>query len=99
MNNIKQYVQEIKTVFTRANRLLKIPSVSADSYSQDVIDTADAVKASLEKAGCKTVEICDTPGYPIVYGEHIIDPEFTNRFLWSLRCTTTRSNRIMDIAI
>jgi acetylornithine deacetylase/succinyl-diaminopimelate desuccinylase-like protein len=38
-----------------------------------VINTAEAVKASLEKAGCNFVEICETPGYPIVFGEHIID--------------------------
>jgi acetylornithine deacetylase/succinyl-diaminopimelate desuccinylase-like protein len=31
------------------------------------------VKLSLEKAGCDSVEICKTPGYPIVYGEKIID--------------------------
>jgi hypothetical protein len=45
--NIKQYVQENKERFLQELiDLLKIPSVSADSaYSQDVIDTADAVKA------------------------------------------------------
>jgi hypothetical protein len=49
---------------------LKIPSVSADTaYSQDVIDTSEAVKLSLEQAGCDFVEICETAGYPIVYGE------------------------------
>jgi acetylornithine deacetylase/succinyl-diaminopimelate desuccinylase-like protein len=38
--------------------LLKIPSVSADTaYSQDVIDTSEAVKLSLEQAGCDFVEI------------------------------------------
>ncbi len=75
MNNIKSYVQENKDRFIKELiELLKIPSVSADAaYSQDVINTAAAVKASLEKAGCNFVEICDTPGYPIVFGEHIID--------------------------
>ncbi len=34
---------------------------------------AKAVKQSLEDAGCDSVEICETPGYPIVYGEKIID--------------------------
>ena len=33
----------------------------------------EAVKESLEKAGCDFVELCETPGYPIVYGEKIID--------------------------
>jgi len=61
--------------------LLKIPSVSADPvYSQDVIDTANAVKESLEKAGCDFVEICDTPGYPIVYGEKTIDKNLPTVF-------------------
>jgi len=77
MDTIKQYVQENKERFiNELVDLLKIPSVSADSaYSQDVIDTANAVKASLEKAGCDFVELCETPGYPIVYGEKIIDPK------------------------
>lgn len=75
MNTIKTYVQENKSRFiNELIELLKMPSVSADpAYSQDVINTADAVKVSLEKAGCNFVEICETPGYPIVFGEHIID--------------------------
>ena len=75
MDNIKNYVQQNKERFiNELIELLKIPSVSADSaYAHDVIATADAVKASLEKAGCQHVEICETPGYPIVFGEHIID--------------------------
>ncbi|MCR4031835.1 MULTISPECIES: dipeptidase [Flavobacterium] len=76
MENIKSYVQQHKDRFiNELIELLKIPSVSADTaYSQDVIDTAEAVKESLSKAGCDYVETCDTPGYPIIYGEKIIDP-------------------------
>jgi acetylornithine deacetylase/succinyl-diaminopimelate desuccinylase-like protein len=76
MENIKSYVQQHKDRFiNELIELLKIPSVSADTaYSQDVIDTAEAVKESLSKAGCDLVEVCDTPGYPIIYGEKIIDP-------------------------
>ena len=75
MENIKLYVNQHKNRFiNELIELLKLPSISADSaYSQDVLNTADAVKEALEKAGCDTVEICDTPGYPIVYGEKIID--------------------------
>ena len=64
MDTIKTYVQENKTRFiNELIELLKIPSVSADpAYSQEVFNTADAVKLSLEKAGCDFVEICDTPG-------------------------------------
>ena len=55
--------------------LLRIPSVSADpKFKDDVFAAANFVKESLVKAGADTVEICETPGYPIVYGEKIIDP-------------------------
>lgn len=76
MDDIKPYVQQHKDRFiSELVDILKIPSVSADSaYSQDVIDMSEAVKKSLEDAGCDLVEICDTPGYPIVYGEKTIDP-------------------------
>ena len=75
MENLKSYIGKNKDRFiNELIELLKIPSISADSaYSQDVLNTADAVKEALEKAGCDTVEICETPGYPIVYGEKIID--------------------------
>lgn len=74
--NSKQFVQENKDrLIDELIELLKMPSISADSaYSQYVINTAEAVKESLEKAGCDIVEMCETPGYPIVYGEKIIDP-------------------------
>jgi len=76
MQNRNSYIENNKDRFIKELiDLLKIPSVSADSaFSQDVLNTADAVKTSLEKAGCDKVEICETPGYPIVYGEKIIDP-------------------------
>ncbi len=76
MSDIKKYVEENKERFiNELVELLKIPSISADSaYKNDILKTASAVKTSLEKAGCDKVEICETPGYPIVYGEKIIDP-------------------------
>lgn len=75
MKNVKEYIANHKDRFlTELIELLKIPSISADSaFSQDVLDTADAVKLALENAGCDIVEIHETDGYPIVYGEKIID--------------------------
>ncbi len=75
MNHIQSYISEHKDRFlNELIELLKIPSISADSaYKNDVLKTADAIKISLEKAGCDAVEICETDGYPIVYGEKIID--------------------------
>ena len=74
MQNSKEYIENHKDRFiNELIELLKIPSVSADpAFSQDVLHTAEVVKTSLEKAGCDFVEICETPGYPIVYGEKII---------------------------
>ncbi|MEN7546520.1 dipeptidase [Rapidithrix thailandica] len=55
--------------------LLKIPSVSTDAkHKPDVIKTAEFVKEKLLSAGADVVEICETAGLPIVYGEKIIDP-------------------------
>jgi len=75
MKNIKTFVEKNKDQYiSELIEILKIPSVSADpSFEKDVIRMADAVKKSLENAGCNFVEICQTPGYPIVFGEHIID--------------------------
>ena len=76
MQTIQSYIKEHKQrLLDELIDLLKIPSISADSaYKNDVIKTADVIKESLEKAGCDKVEICETPGYPIVYSEKIIDP-------------------------
>ena len=75
MQKIKAYLNQHKDRFiNELIQLLKMPSVSADSaYSQDVLDTAEAFATSLKNAGCDVVEICETQGYPIVYGEKIID--------------------------
>lgn len=54
--------------------LLKIPSVSADSkFSGDMRVAADFIKSKMEEAGVDKAEICETEGYPIVYGEKIVD--------------------------
>jgi acetylornithine deacetylase/succinyl-diaminopimelate desuccinylase-like protein len=75
MQSIQSYINDNKDRFLyELIELLKIPSISADSaYATDVLKTADEIKISLEKAGCDHVEICETEGYPIVYGEKIID--------------------------
>ena len=76
MKALTTYIENHKNRFIdELVELLKIPSVSADSaYNQDVLNTAEFVKKSLEKAGCELVELCETPGYPIIYAEKIIDP-------------------------
>ena len=75
MSTIQNYIEENKDRFLEELiSLLKIPSVSADkAYKSAVLNTADFVLESLKKAGCDLVEMCETPGYPIIYGEKIID--------------------------
>ncbi|EOR96736.1 Catalyzes the cleavage of p-aminobenzoyl-glutamate to p-aminobenzoate and glutamate, subunit A [Arcticibacter svalbardensis MN12-7] len=75
MQNIKQYVEENKQRFlNELVELLKFPSISADpQYKNDVLKTAEFVAEKLKEAGADNVEVCPTAGYPIVYGEKIID--------------------------
>lgn len=75
MKNIQSYINTHKDTFlNELIELLKIPSISADSaYKKDVIKAAEFVSDSLKKAGCDHVEICETEGYPIIYGDKIID--------------------------
>ena len=77
MTEIRSYINNHKERFlNELIDLLKIPSISADSaYKKEVLKTADFVKNQLELAGCNSVEICQTNGYPIVYGEIIKDPK------------------------
>jgi acetylornithine deacetylase/succinyl-diaminopimelate desuccinylase-like protein len=76
MQNVKEYIDAHKDRFiNELIELLKIPSVSADSaFAKATHQTAATVADSLRRAGCDTVEICETPGYPIVYADKIIDP-------------------------
>ncbi|OUJ71627.1 dipeptidase [Hymenobacter crusticola] len=54
---------------------LRIPSVSADpKFHNDILKAAEYLKARLEEVGLENVELCQTAGNPIVYGEKIVDP-------------------------
>jgi len=76
MSQIKSYVQENQERFlNELFDILRIPSISADpAYQADTEKTAEAVRQKLEEAGADNTEVCPTAGYPIVYGEKIIDP-------------------------
>lgn len=83
---IKTCMMDLQTVdkYIEANKdrfldelidLLKVPSVSADpAFSKDVLRAAELLSSRLTEIGMENVEICPTAGYPIVYGEKIIDP-------------------------
>ena len=75
MDATQRFIQENKQRFLdELVELLKIPSISADpAYNQDVLDTAEKTAQFLTQAGVDNVEVCETEGYPVVYGEKIID--------------------------
>lgn len=76
MEEIKKYIEDNKQRFLdELFELLRFPSVSADpKHQSDVLKTADYVANQLRLAGADQVEVCETDGYPVVYGEKIIDP-------------------------
>jgi len=75
MRQVSEYIQANKDRFIEELiELLKIPSVSADSnYKGNVMDAAEVVRKSLEKAGADKTELCQTAGFPVVYAEKMID--------------------------
>jgi len=76
MEKAVQYIQENKQRFLdELFELLRIPSVSADpKYKEDVARCAESVADHLRKAGADNVEVCQTKGHPIVYGDKMVDP-------------------------
>ena len=75
MRNTQDYITSNKDRFlNELLNLLRIPSVSADSkYNDEVVKCANTLAEDLKKIGLDNVEICQTKGHPIVYGEKILD--------------------------
>lgn len=73
--SVNQYIEQNRDRFlSELFDLLRIPSISADStHAGDVRRCAEAVANHLRKAGADNVVLEETAGYPIVYGEKIID--------------------------
>ena len=77
MKELKSYFEANKERFLQELlELLKIPSISADpKYAGDVRRMAEATADHLKKVGADAVEIFNTAGHPIVYGEKIVNPK------------------------
>lgn len=73
---IKEYLTQNKDRFlSELFDLLRIPSVSADSkHAGDVRKAAVFLLEKLKAAGVDQVELCETAGHPIVFGEKIVNP-------------------------
>lgn len=74
MQEIRKYIDTNKQRFLdELFELLRFQSISADPvFKEEMLKTADYVAEKLRLAGAQKVEICQTAGYPIVYGEKII---------------------------
>ncbi|GAC1484396.1 MAG: dipeptidase [Flavisolibacter sp.] len=72
----KEYQDKNKDRFLdEMMELLKIPSISAKSqHKEDMRRCADLVKKRLLDSGASKAEVMETKGYPVVYGEKMIDP-------------------------
>lgn len=67
--NRDRFLEELLT-------LLRIPSVSADpAFTQDVLRCAENVASNLKAAGAEHVEIIETEGYPVVYGDRHVSSD------------------------
>jgi len=72
----EEYIENHKDKFLdELFDLLRIPSISADSaFNSDVQKCAEYVANRLKEAGADNVTLEETAGYPIVYGEKMVDP-------------------------
>jgi len=67
-NNLETYIEEFK-------EYLRIPSISPlETHKNDVLRCAEFLSEKLRHAGMSKVEIYNTPGHPIVYGEWLGQP-------------------------
>ena len=73
---VQSYIQSNQDRFlSELFELLRIPSVSADSrHKGDVRKAAEYVAQKLKEAGADSVQLMETKGHPIVFGEKITDP-------------------------
>jgi acetylornithine deacetylase/succinyl-diaminopimelate desuccinylase-like protein len=73
---IKQYIDTHQQRFLdELFDWLRIPSVSAESrHKGDVRKAAEYLVNKFKEAGVDKVELCETPGHPIVYAEKMVNP-------------------------
>jgi acetylornithine deacetylase/succinyl-diaminopimelate desuccinylase-like protein len=77
MEKTQAYIEKHKQRFLdELFDLLRIPSVSADpAFKGDVKRMAEVMADSLRKAGADGVQVFETAGHPIVYGQKILHPD------------------------
>ncbi len=76
MKKVQSYLQANKQrQLDELLAMLRIPSVSADpKHAPDMETMAQSVASHLRNAGVDHVEVMETGGYPVVFGEKMINP-------------------------
>ncbi|MDG2227612.1 MAG: M20/M25/M40 family metallo-hydrolase, partial [Flavobacteriales bacterium] len=82
--SISDYINKNKLNFeSELIQFLSIPSVSADpKRSSKVLEAATFVKNTLQSAGADKVEVMETNGLPIVYGESFIQQNYPTLLIY-----------------
>ncbi len=77
MNQIKDYIESNRERFLEELfQLIKIPSISAkEEHKSDLVAAANYLKKTLLDAGADKASVMPAKGFPVVYGEKIINPE------------------------
>ena len=77
MDDVISYIEEHRDRYLQElNEFLRIPSISTDPvHAEDIQRAAQYVAKQLEQAGMSRVELFQTPGHPIVYGERLEHPD------------------------
>ena len=74
MNTLEYIEQNRDRFLNELFELLRQPSISANpKYKTAVLKTAEMVKDNLDAIGIDNTKLYETKGYPIVYGEKIIN--------------------------
>ena len=76
MSDLRAYFAENKSRFLdELLDFLRIPSISADpAYKDDVMRAAHYLAGQMKATGIDNVQLIETPGHPVVFGEKIKDP-------------------------
>jgi acetylornithine deacetylase/succinyl-diaminopimelate desuccinylase-like protein len=78
MEKIKNYIETNKERFLEELfELIRIPSISAvENARDDMYRSAEAIKDALLAAGADQAVVKETIGWPVVYGEKMLDDSF-----------------------
>ena len=75
---MKEYIEENRDRFLEELfSLLRIPSVSSlEKHRPDMLECAERLAELLKEAGADTADVYPTKGYPVVFGQKILDPSY-----------------------